>query len=98
MQPRQPREWNRSSSFFAPNGRKDYANRHDSAIHTTERTQRDAASLCDKLEYAILAILPRSHEQRDQFVCVMRQAIALNASRFNTQRMVQEYVVKAYFQ
>lgn len=67
---------------------------HDSTIHTTERTQRDAASLYDKLEHAIL---PRFHEQRDQFVRVMRQAIALNASHFNTQRMVQEYVLKAYF-
>ena len=28
----------------------------------------------------------------------LRQAIALNASHFNTQRMVQEYVVKAYFE
>ena len=67
---------------------------HDSAIHATERTQRDAALLCEKLEHTIL---PRFHEQRDQFVRVMRQAIALNASHFNTQRMVQEYVLKAYF-
>ena len=67
---------------------------HDSTIHATDRTQRDAASLYDKLEHAIL---PRFHEQRDQFVRVMRQAIALNASHFNTQRMVQEYVLKAYF-
>ena len=34
----------------------------------------------------------------DQFTRIMRQAIALNASHFNTQRMVQEYVLKAYFQ
>ena len=27
----------------------------------------------------------------------MHHAIALNASHFNTQRMVQEYIVKAYF-
>jgi glycogen phosphorylase len=67
---------------------------HDSGIHTTDRTQRDAASLYDKLEHTIL---PRFHQQREQFVRVMRQAIALNASHFNTQRMVQEYVLKAYF-
>lgn len=67
---------------------------HDAAIHATERTQRDAALLYEKLEHAIL---PRFHQQRDQFVRVMRQAIALNASHFNTQRMVQEYVLKAYF-
>jgi starch phosphorylase len=67
---------------------------HDTAIHAIERTQRDAGSLYDKLEHAIL---PRFHQQREQFVRVMRQAIALNASHFNTQRMVQEYVLKAYF-
>jgi starch phosphorylase len=54
----------------------------------------DAASLYDKLERIVL---PRFH-QRDEFVRIMRQAIALNASHFNTQRMVQEYVVKAYFE
>jgi starch phosphorylase len=67
---------------------------HDAAIQATERTQRDAASLYDKLEHAIL---PRFLQQREQFVRVMRQAIALSASHFNTQRMVQEYVLKAYF-
>jgi starch phosphorylase len=34
---------------------------------------------------------------RDQWIDVMRHAIAINGSYFNTQRMVQEYVVKAYF-
>ena len=59
-----------------------------------DRTQRDAASLYDKLENVVA---PHFYQQRDQFVRIMRQAIALNASHFNTQRMVQEYVVKAYF-
>jgi starch phosphorylase len=67
---------------------------HDATTHPTDRTQRDAASLYEKLERVVL---PRFHQQRDQFVRIMRQAIALNASHFNTQRMVQEYVVKAYF-
>ena len=31
------------------------------------------------------------------FLDVMRHAIALNRSFFNTQRMMQEYVLKAYF-
>lgn len=35
--------------------------------------------------------------RRDDWLRLMRHAIALNASHFNTQRMVQEYVVKAYF-
>lgn len=67
---------------------------HDATTHPIDRTQRDAASLYEKLERVVL---PRFQQQRDQFVRIMRQAIALNASHFNTQRMVQEYVVKAYF-
>lgn len=67
---------------------------HDTTAHRTDRTQRDSASLYEKLERGVL---PRFHQQRDQFARIMRQAIALNASHFNTQRMVQEYVVKAYF-
>ena len=55
----------------------------------------DAASLYEKLERLVL---PRFYQQRDQFFRIMRHAIALNASHFNTQRMVQEYVVKAYFE
>jgi len=55
----------------------------------------DAAALYEKLEQVVL---PRFYQQREQFVRTMRQAIALNASHFNTQRMVQEYVVKAYFE
>ena len=53
----------------------------------------DATALYEKLEDLVL---PRFYHQRDQFVRIMRQAIALNAAHFNTERMVQEYVVKAY--
>jgi hypothetical protein len=35
---------------------------------------------------------------RDRFVDVMRHAIALNSSFFNTQRMILQYVLKAYFE
>lgn len=54
----------------------------------------DAAALYDKLEKIIL---PLFYQQRDNFIGVMRNAIALNGSFFNTGRMVQEYVLKAYF-
>jgi hypothetical protein len=37
-------------------------------------------------------------QQRERFVDVMRHAIALNGSFFNTQRMVLQYVLKAYFE
>ena len=42
-------------------------------------------------------VVPLYYGNRDGFIEVMRQAIARNASHFNTQRMVQEYIVKAYF-
>ncbi len=54
----------------------------------------DAASLYDKLERVIL---PMFYRDRDRYVEVMRHAIALNGSFFNTQRMLQQYVLNAYF-
>ena len=59
-----------------------------------ERTPKDAASLYDKLERVVA---PLFYRERDRFIDVMRHAIAINGSFFNTQRMVQEYVVRAYF-
>ncbi len=53
----------------------------------------DAASLYDKLEQKIL---PMFYDARDDFIGVMRNAIALNGSFFNTQRMVQQYAARAY--
>ena len=54
----------------------------------------DAASLYDKLEHIVL---PLYAYNRDDFIEVMRHAIALNGSFFNTHRMLQQYVLKAYF-
>jgi len=53
----------------------------------------DAASLYDILEKKIL---PLFYEQRETYINVMAHAIALNGSFFNTQRMVQQYVLKGY--
>jgi len=55
---------------------------------------KDAQSLYNKLEHIIL---PLFYRDRDRFIDVMRNAIAINGSFFNTHRMVQEYVLKAYF-
>jgi glycogen phosphorylase len=55
---------------------------------------KDAASLYDKLENVIL---PMFLNRRDAFINIMRHCIALNGSFFNTQRMMQQYVQKAYF-
>jgi starch phosphorylase len=54
----------------------------------------DAASLYEKLEQVVI---PLFYRRKMQFIEVMRHAIALNGSFFNTHRMVQQYVLKAYF-
>ena len=58
------------------------------------RSGRDAASLYGKLEHVIIPMLNRD---RHTFVDIMRHCIALNGAFFNTQRMMQQYVVNAYF-
>ena len=56
--------------------------------------KKDASTLYDKLEFVILPIY---YQHRNDFVRVMRHCIALNGSFFNTQRMMNQYVLKAYF-
>ena len=56
--------------------------------------QKDAASLYEKLEQVIV---PTFYNERERFIGVMRHAIAINGSFFNTQRMLQQYVVHAYY-
>jgi len=67
-------------------------------VATDVRTQRDneqdAAVLYDKLEKSII---PLFYSQPEQFRDMMSHCIALNGSFFNTQRMIQQYVLKAYF-
>lgn len=55
---------------------------------------RDATSLYEKLERDVV---PTFHNDRDQFVSIMRHAVALNGAFFNTQRMLSQYVLRAYF-
>jgi starch phosphorylase len=54
----------------------------------------DAESLYGKLEHVIL---PMFYAERDRYIEVMRHALALNGSFFNTERMLDQYVRKAYF-
>ena len=54
---------------------------------------KDAASLYDKLEQAVVPIF---YVDRSRFVDIMRHCISLNGSFFHTQRMVHEYMAKAY--
>jgi starch phosphorylase len=55
---------------------------------------RDARSLYDKLGGTIV---PMFYKSRERYTEIMRNAIALNGSFFNSQRMMQQYVTKAYF-
>ena len=59
-----------------------------------DATTADACQLYRKLE---TVILPMFYQRRHNFVEVMRHAIAINGSFFNTQRMLQQYVLNAYF-
>jgi starch phosphorylase len=54
---------------------------------------KEVASLYDKLEYVIL---PMFYGRPTAFADVMRSAIALNASFFNAQRMMLQYLENAY--
>jgi glycogen phosphorylase len=54
---------------------------------------RDADSMYGKLRDVIV---PMFYQRRDAYVEVMRHAIALNGSFFNTERMIDEYLRKAY--
>ncbi len=54
----------------------------------------DIEDMYTKLEYVIL---PCFEKGRDLWAKIMRQAIAINGSFFNTHRMVEQYVLSAYF-
>jgi starch phosphorylase len=56
--------------------------------------REDMEDMYTKLEYVIL---PRFSGEHDRWVKMMRQAIAINGSFFNTHRMVEQYVLGAYF-
>lgn len=54
---------------------------------------RDARALYDKLQQVVI---PLFYQDRERFQDIMRHAIALNGSFFNTHRMLHEYAIKAY--
>jgi starch phosphorylase len=59
-----------------------------------DRSACDAASLYEKLDQVVI---PLFYRDRNRFIDIMRHAIALNGSFFNTHRMILQYVVKAFF-
>jgi starch phosphorylase len=64
------------------------------ACSAAEGSPGDAGCLYQKLEQVVV---PTYYRDQARFAEVMRHAIALNGSFFNTQRMMQQYVLKAYF-
>ncbi len=60
-----------------------------------DTSEQDASAMYDKLENTIL---PMFYHDRDRYIRIMLFALALNGSFFNTQRMLQEYMLKAYMQ
>jgi starch phosphorylase len=56
---------------------------------------KDARALYDKLQNVVL---PMFYHDRQRYIRIMLFALALNGSFFNTQRMLQEYLLKAYMQ
>lgn len=70
------------------------AGRYDAGKADAAKVNRqDAEDLYRKLERDIM---PVYYGRREQWVDIMRSAVALNASYFNTHRMVQEYATNAY--
>jgi starch phosphorylase len=59
-----------------------------------EQHDIEVASMYDKLERVIL---PMFYARPNAYAEVMRSAIAINGSFFNTQRMMAQYVMNAYF-
>lgn len=66
----------------------------DHGLEELDRRAMDAQSLYSKLE---TTIIPMFYNEQDRYAEVMRSAIALNGSFFNTERMLNQYVAKAYF-
>lgn len=64
-----------------------------SAANFESIDNEEANSLYQKLE---TKIIPTYYHQREKWINIMRHSIAINASFFNTHRMVLQYVSNAY--
>lgn len=67
---------------------------NDASLGSLDSRAEDAQALYNKLE---MIILPMYCHEPDRYAEVMRHAIALNASFFNTERMLSQYITRAYF-
>jgi glycogen phosphorylase len=64
------------------------------AIGAHDEEVGEANSLYERLERVILPLFYRQH---DEWRRIMRSTIALNGPYFNTQRMLEQYILNAYF-
>ena len=67
--------------------------RRTAGVAAATDSHAEADSLYAKLE---TVILPMFYKERARYLEVMKHAIAMNGSFFNTQRMVQQYITDAY--
>jgi starch phosphorylase len=65
-------------------------------VPTSDAVQSSERDLDDLYAKLAQVIAPMFHHERERWTDVMKHAIALNASFFNTHRMVQQYVTNAY--
>ncbi|MBW6414496.1 alpha-glucan family phosphorylase [Candidatus Methylacidiphilum fumarolicum] len=63
-------------------------------IEDDHSNDRDANALYDKLEKVVM---PLFYKNKDAYSLIMRSCIAINGSFFNAQRMLMQYVIKAYY-
>lgn len=66
----------------------------DAALSISVATNTEAEILYSKLENIIL---PMYYQNRDAYIQIMKNTISINGSFFNTERMLSQYVTKAYF-
>jgi len=70
------------------------------AIGSRKSNEKDSDDDADRNDlYSKLEtwIMPKFYNDRDNWIRTMRSCIAVNASFFNTNRMIQQYVLNAYF-
>jgi glycogen phosphorylase len=65
---------------------------------TSHEQENDDEQDSDDLYYKLKEIIiPMYYNDRNKWIKIMKHCVAFNASFFNTHRMVQQYVINAYF-
>jgi starch phosphorylase len=66
----------------------------EDVFSATERRKREIDDLYNKLEYVIL---PLFYRRKNEWIAMMKHSIGKVAPFFNSHRMLQQYLVKAYY-